>query len=114
MVGLLFKVCLNKNRSGCLILIYVEALTNAVNTSTNCIEDIDHTYFPTIKELVSSLRIGRLLKEGLCKKSMRETVDELAMKSSHFSNLDKSASGGNIDGSQGERTQFSSSQICSF
>jgi hypothetical protein len=104
MVRLLFEVCPNMIRSGCLILICIEALTKAVSIS---IEDADDTYFPTVKELVSSFRKGRLLEEGLSKKPTRQTVEELAIeKSSHFSNPDKSAS---RDGSQGRHTQSSSS-----
>src|SRR5271167_3616121 len=59
----------------------------------------DDTYFPTVKELVSSFRKGGPLEKGLSENPARQTVDELAMeKSGHFSNPDKSASGGNIDG----------------
>jgi hypothetical protein len=100
-VGMLFEVCPNMIRSGCLILMCVEALTEAV--STNSIEEADETYFPTVKELVSSTR-GGLLEEGLNEKPARQTVDELAMeKSGHFSSPNKSAPGGNMYGSQGGR-----------
>lgn len=102
---MLFEVCPNMIRSGCLILICVEALTEAVSISTNSIEEADETYFPTIKELVTSFTRGGLPEEGLSEKPARRTVDELAVeKSSHFSNPNKSALGGNIDGSQGGST----------
>ena len=109
MVELLLKVCPNMIRSRCLILICVEAFTEVVNISTNSIEDADDIYFPTVKELVSSFRKDRLPQQGSGEKPAPQTVDELAMgKSGHFGNLDKSTLGGNMDGSQGGRTQFSS------
>jgi hypothetical protein len=99
---MLFKVCPNMIRSGYLSLIYIETLTEAV--STNSIEEVDKTYFPTVKELVSSFTRGRLPEEGLSKKPVQKTVDELAIeKSSYF----RSAPGGNIDSSQGRSTQSS-------
>ena len=102
---MLFEVCPNMIRSRCLILMCVEALTEVVNISTNSIEDADDTYFPTVQELVSSFRKDGLPEQGLSEKPARRTVDELAVeKSSHFSNPNKSAPGGNIDGSQGGST----------
>jgi hypothetical protein len=101
-VGMLFEVCPNMIRSGCLILMCVEALT--VSISTNSIEEADETYFPTVKELVSSFTKGGLPEDGLSEKPAQQTVDELAMeKSSHFSSPNKSAPGGNMYGSQGGR-----------
>jgi hypothetical protein len=96
-------------RLGCLILMCVEALTEVVSVSTNSIEEADKTYFPTVKELVSSFTRGGLPEEGLSKKPAQQTVDEPAMeKSGHFSSPKKLALGGNIDGSQGGRTRSSS------
>jgi hypothetical protein len=97
---MLFEVYLNMIRSGCLSLIYIEALTEAV--STNSIEETDNTYFPSIKELVSSFRKGRLTEQGLSKKPVVQTVNKLAVeKSSYFSNPDKSVLGRNMYSSQG-------------
>jgi hypothetical protein len=97
---MLFEVCPNIIRSGCLSLIYIEALTEAV--STNSIEEADKTYFPSIKELVSFLRKGRPTEQGLNKKPVVQTVNKLAVeKSSYFSNPDKSVLEGNIYSSQG-------------
>jgi hypothetical protein len=66
-------------RSRCLILMYVEALTEVVNISTNSIEDADDTYFPTVQELVSSFRKDGLPEQCLSEKPAPQTVDELAM-----------------------------------
>jgi hypothetical protein len=105
MVELLFEVCLNMIRSQCLILICVEAFTEVVNISTNSIKDADDTYFPTVKEPVSSIRKGGLPEQGSSKKPAQQTVDELAIeKSSHFSNLNKSTLGVDIDSSQRRHT----------
>ena len=94
-------------RSQYLILMYIGAFTEAVNISTNSIEDADDTYFLTVKELVSSFRKDRLSEQGLSKKNAPQTVDKLAMeKSSRFGNLDKSTLGRNMAGSQGGRTLF--------
>ena len=49
----------------------VEALTKTVNISTNCVEDTDATYFPTVKELVSSFSKGGL-PEGLSPKKKKK------------------------------------------
>jgi hypothetical protein len=103
MAGRLFKVRLNMIRPGCLILMCVGALTKGINISTNSIENVNDTYFPSVKELVSSFRKGGLLEHGLSEKPAPQTANELPMeKSGHFSNPDKS--GGNMDGSQGGRT----------
>jgi hypothetical protein len=102
---MLFEVYPNMIRSGYLILIYIEALTEAVSISTNSIEKADKTYFPTVKELVSSFTRNRLLEDSLNKKPVQQTVDKLAIeKSNYFSNPNKSVPGGNIDSSQGRST----------
>jgi hypothetical protein len=87
----------------------VEALTKAVNISTNSIEDADDTYFPTVKELVSSFSKDGLPEQDLSETPASQTAGELAMeKVGPFSNPDKSVSGGNIYGSQCGRNQSSS------
>jgi hypothetical protein len=64
----------------------------------------------TVEELVSSFRKDVLLEQGLSEKPTAQMVDELAVgKNSHFGNPNKSTLGGNIGGSQGKRTQSSSS-----
>lgn len=50
----------------------------------------------------------KLLEQGLSEKPATQTVDETAMKSGRFSNPNKSTFVGNIGGSQGMHTQFSS------
>jgi hypothetical protein len=69
-----------------------------INEGQNSIEEADDIYFPTVKELVSSFRKYGLPEQGLSKKPMPQTVDEPAVEKR-----------GNMDGSQGGRTQSSSS-----
>ena len=86
----------------------VEALTETVKISTNGIGDADDTYFPTVKEFVSSFRKDGP-PQGLSEKPVPQIVDELAVeKRDRFGNPGKLTSRGHVDGSQGGRTQSSS------